>query len=695
MGGVNGLLHINRHLPDEPALLPTLQLADILVGGERVYDRISNDHQLSVNEKSKPIIIKIITRNKDIFRKPMYRYTITGLNGQNIYSYLPEINLSSLPTGSYHIKAACSTRNGDWTADYDILTLIVLPPWYKSGWFILSCTLFIFVSVILIFILLLRNKETKLKWAMKEHEQQVYEEKVRFLINISHELRTPLTLIHAPLKQLMDKLTADNENYPLIQSICKQSERMKNILNTVLNVRKMEVGQSTLHVQSIQLDEWAEQLISDFKPEASVRGITLVYQPEPEIQTLCFDKEKCTTILTNLLINALKYTPDESTISISTRLSEDKTRVRISISDQGPGLKDVDTNNLFVRFYQGNNSRPGTGIGLSYSKILVEQHGGNIGAYDNKNFGSPGATFWFELPLNTEPGNITLHPQEYLNTLLAPTQETESIPKQQEENKTAPNHTLLVVDDNKDLTDYLATALKDRFKTIWVAADGEEALRLCRKKRPHIVVSDIQMPRMNGYELCKQIKEDLEISHIPVILLTARNDEESQLYGYKNGADAYVTKPFEVSMLYAIICSQLHNRERMRTRYTDIGPLPPPEEGTFSSADEEFLNRLNQIITEHLDNEQLGIPFICDKIGISRASLYNKLKALTDMGANDYIAQIRMERAIWLILHTELSVNDIADKTGFSTARYFSTVFKQHTGCSPTQYREKPPVSTQ
>ena len=695
MGGVNGLLHINRHLPDEPALLPTLQLADILVGGERVYDRISNDHQLSVNEKSKPIIIKIITRDKDIFRKPMYRYTITGLNGQNIYSYLPEINLSSLPTGSYHIKAACSTRNGDWTADYDILTLIVLPPWYKSGWFILSCTLFIFISVILTFILILRNKETKLKWAMKEHEQQVYEEKVRFLINISHELRTPLTLIHAPLKQLMDKLTADNENYPLIQSICKQSERMKNILNTVLNVRKMEVGQSTLHIQSIQLDEWAEQLISDFKPEASVRGITLVYQPEPEIQTLCFDKEKCTTILTNLLINALKYTPDESTISISTRLSEDRTRVRISISDQGPGLKDVDTNNLFVRFYQGNNSRPGTGIGLSYSKILVEQHGGNIGAYDNKNFGSPGATFWFELPLNTEPGNITLHPQEYLNTLLAPTQETESIPEQQEENKTAQSHTLLIVDDNKDLTNYLATALKDRFKTIWVAADGEEALRLCREKRPHIVVSDIQMPHMNGYELCKQIKEDLEISHIPVILLTARNDEESQLYGYKNGADAYITKPFEVSMLYAIVCSQLHNRERMRTRYTDIGPLPLPKEGTFSSADEEFLNRLNQRITEHLDNEQLGIPFICNKIGISRASLYNKLKALTDMGANDYITKIRMERAIWLILHTELSVNDIADKTGFSTARYFSTVFKQHTGCSPTQYREKPPVNTQ
>lgn len=199
---------------------------------------------------------------------------------------------------------------------------------------------------------------------------------------------------------------------------------------------------------------------------------------------------------------------------------------------------------------------------------------------------------------------------------------------------------------------------------------------------------------MNGYELCKEIKEDLEISHIPVILLTARDDEESKLYGYKNGADAYLTKPFEVSMLYAIIRSQLHNRERMRTRYAGTHPLPPPEESTFSSADEDFLNRLNAVINDHLDNEQMGIPFICHEIGISRASLYNKLKALTDMGANDYITKIRMEKAIRLITHTELSIIEIADQTGFSTARYFSTVFKQYTGYSPTQYKEKLPTIT-
>lgn len=218
--------------------------------------------------------------------------------------------------------------------------------------------------------------------------------------------------------------------------------------------------------------------------------------------------------------------------------------------------------------------------------------------------------------------------------------------------------------------------------------NGEEALRICRKSHPDIVVSDIQMPRMNGYELCKQIKEDFDISHIPVILLTARNDEESQLFGYKTGR-MLILQTFEVSMLYTMIRSQLKNRERMRTRYTEAGSLPQPEESTFSSADEDFLHRLNKLISDNLDNDQMGVPFLCSELGVSRASLYNKLKALTDMGANDYITKLRMERAIWLLMHSKLNINEISDQTGFSTPRYFSTVFKQYTGCSPTQYKEE------
>lgn len=687
MGGVNGLLYISKQVSHEPETPPTLHLADVSVGGERMDSHIDRDKSLEVMEQNKPISIRIIAGNKDIFRKPMFRYTLQGMDGQVSYSYLPELTLNGLPVGVYRILASCSTRFGGWTPDYHILTLKILPPWYKSGWFKSACILLILIGITIYVSLLLRRKENKLKWTMKEHEQQVYEEKVRFLININHELRTPLTLIHAPLKQLLGSLKPEDENYNVIQSICKQSGRMKKLLNMVLDVRKMEVGNSTLNAEEVELDNWIRQLIADFTPEAGNRGISIVFQPDAEATTICFDKEKCTTILSNLLINALKYSLDNGRITVSTKLSEDRSHVRISISDEGTGLKEVDMNHLFTRFYQGNNNRPGTGIGLSYSKILAEQHGGSIGAYDHGE--QPGATFWFEIPLDIPPGKIILQPQPYLNELLAPTQDFESVPNEAEVLENTQERTLLIVDDNTDLTDYLHAALKNKFKHIRVASDGQEALRICHEYHPDLMVSDIQMPRMNGYELCKRIKENLEISHIPVILLTARSDNESQLFGYKNGADAYLTKPFEVDMLYTVICNLLKNRERMRTRYAETGSLPEPEESTFSSADEIFLQKLNKLITDNLDNDQMGIPFLCKELGVSRASLYNKLKALTDMGANDYITKLRMEQAINLLLHSKLTINEIADQTGFSTARYFSTVFKQYTGCSPTQYKEK------
>lgn len=687
MGGVNGLLCINKQLPQESETPPVLSLADAWVGGERMSHFITEKQTLEVKEQSKPISIKIMAGNKDIFRKPMFRYTLQGMDGQVSYSYQPELTLNGLPVGTYQILAACGTRTGGWTKDYPILKLVILPPWYKSKWFTTCCIVLLIVIITGTVASLLRRKENKLRWAMKEHEQQVYEEKVRFLININHELRTPLTLIHAPLKQLLESLNPEDSKYPTIQSICKQSGRMKKLLNMVLDVRKMEVGQSTLSAEEVDLDTWIEQLVEDFRPEAGERGIIIQYQPDKEISNLCFDKEKCTTILTNLLINALKYSPENSQITVAVNLSNDRGHVRISVADQGTGLKEVDINSLFTRFYQGNNSRPGTGIGLSYSKILAEQHGGSIGAYDHEN--AAGATFWFELPRDIQPGKITLQPQPYLNELLAPTQEIESIPNESANQEDTLERTLLIVDDNTDLTDYLHSALKNKFKEIRIAPDGEEALRICREFHPDMVVSDIQMPRMNGYELCKQIKEDFEISHTPVILLTARNDEESQLFGYKNGADAYLTKPFEVSMLYTMIRSQLKNRERMRTRYTETGSLPQPEESTFSSADEDFLNRLNKLISDNLDNDQMGVPFLSSELGVSRASLYNKLKALTGMGANDYITKLRMERAIRLLMHSKLTINEISDETGFSTSRYFSTVFKQYTGYSPTQYKEE------
>lgn len=688
MGGVEGLLRINHRLPYEPERLSKLELADVLVGGERVNEINRKHPVLTVKEKSKPITVKLIAVNKDMFRKPVYRYTLQGMDGQVIYSYLPEQTFNGLPAGKYQVLAACNTRVGGWTEDFPILEFHVHLPWYKTGWFYL--TLVLGVSGILLFFIFsfFRKRENRLKMAMKEKEKQIYEEKVRLLININHELRTPLTLIHAPLKQLLINIPPQDRNHLIVSRICKQTDRMKSLLNMVLNVRKMEVSSTSIRLEPVCLHQWVEELINDFKPEAEDRGITFAFQPDPCINQLCMDKEKCTTALSNLLINALKYSPNGGTITVYSRLSDDGNHIRLSIADEGPGLKDIDTESLFNRFYQAKNSRPGTGIGLSYAKILIGQQDGRIGAYDNGE--KPGSTFWIELPTRRESGEVQVQPQPYLNELLASTQEVESVPQARESDKSllAPR-SILIVDDNQDLTEYLHAELKERFSRIWVAANGEKALNICKEHKPDIVVSDVQMPVMNGYELCRNIKQDLEISHIPVILLTARIDEESRIFGYKNGADDYLSKPFEIDTLCSVIRSLLANRDRVKAQYMGTLPLPQPEEATFSTADEEFLKKLNRVINDNLNHPEMGVGFLCSELGMSRASLYNKLKTVTGMGASDYITKLRLEQAVYLLTHSNMKINEISDHTGFSTSRYFSTAFKQYMGCTPSQYKEK------
>ena len=687
LGSVNGLLRIASTLPKEHPESPVLELSDVFVGGDRMEYISGRKPVLKIPEQSRTITIKVKAHNKDIFRKPAYCYNLQGYEKEPIYSYLPELTLNTLSAGTYQITASCTTRSGEWTDNYPIIELIILPPWYRTWWFILTCILTALSAVGLSVYSFLRRKENRMKLAMKEHEQQAYEEKIRFLININHELRTPLTLIHAPLKQLIEQFPAKDARYRVLQNIARQSERMKNLLNMVLDVRKMEVSQSTLHIESINLEKWLEEVVEDFIPEATQKHITLTRQLSAGIESFYCDKEKCTTIITNLLINAIKYSNEGGEINIITSLSEKKDRVRISVSDQGPGLKDIDVSKLFTRFYQGENSRPGSGIGLSYSKILAEQQGGSVGALNNVE--SAGSTFWFELPLNIKPGKLILQPQPYLNELLASAENIESVPDEPTFRSETKDYTILVVDDNMELVDYLTDAMRPYFKDVRTAYNGEEALEMCRQWHPDVIISDIQMPKMNGYELCKRVKEELDISHTPVILLTARNDEASRIFGYKNGADTYLTKPFEISMLYTAIYNQLKNRERIKKKYISSKTAPTPEESTFSAADEKFWNTMNQIITENIDEPNMGVPFLCDKLGMSRASLYNKLKALTGMGANDYINKLRIDNAINLLLNSSLTVNEIADRVGFSTPRYFSAVFKKNMGCSPTQYKEE------
>lgn len=682
LGGVKGLLRISDEWKADAVVQPELQLSDIILNGRSVSSRLEGQEVFAVPWNSN-IAIQIMSKEEDIFREKLYRYRIEGLDNRYTESYSTELLMHAPHPGSYKIFASCTARDGSWIPDRQLLELTVLPPWWQTWWFVGGCVLLACAVVIGAFCWMLRRKEQKLRWTMKEHEQQVYEEKVRFLINVSHELRTPLTLIYAPLRRMLKSLSPDSELYLPLKAIYRQSQRMKALINMVLDLRKMEVGEGKLHICSYPLNEWIGQVAQDFAGEGEAEQVHLSCRLDPQVGMVGFDKEKCEIVLSNLLVNALKHSPQNSTITVSSELLPGGGAVQVSVSDQGCGLQQVNMEKLFTRFYQGNGEQSGTGIGLSYSKILVEQHGGSMGV--RSNYGK-GATFYFTLPLGQDAGEVACQPGAYLNELIGD-EGSDLLPEPDGFDLSA--YTVLVVDDHPDLTAFLQKSLGEHFKQVFTAADGVEALEQVRACQPDIVVSDVMMPRMNGHQLCRRLKGDVEISHIPIILLTARHDEQSQQEGYKNGADAYLMKPFEVETLTALIANRLKARDVVRKRYMNAGPLPVPEESTFSQADEKFLFRLNKVIEENLGNSGLDVAFICREVGMSRASLYNKLKALTDMSTNEYVNKFRMEKAIRLIQTTDLVFADIAEQVGFATSSYFSTAFKQYTGETPTQYRKK------
>ncbi|WP_299235246.1 response regulator [uncultured Bacteroides sp.] len=688
LGGVNGLLSIESEAfslrPDEMKEANVV-IMELSVGGINMMNCIKNG-EISLPWNSRNIKIRFLVEGDDILRPRQFHYILDSHSDNAFTSYNSELNIPSLASGTYPIMVSYTKKDGGWAKNKNVLTLIILPPWYKSWWFIMIMSILFLFIVLVIIVAALRKKDRRVKWMLKEHEQKIYEEKVRFLINISHELRTPLTLIYAPLKKVIDSIQPSDRYFRQLNIAFHQAQRMKDLISMVLDARKMEMTMTHLDIQSYDLNQWIEEVSSNFVDGEDKTG-SIELQLDNNIGKIGFDKDKCMVILSNLLMNAIKHSPQDSKIIIRTELTEDEKNVRISVSDQGVGLKNVDTEKLFVRFYQGDKEHEGTGIGLSYSKILVELHKGKIGAYNNPD---KGATFYFELPTVQNISEEIPQNNNYLNELLSSQSSIEIAMPDKDKIKSInlKDYVVLIVDDNSTLVNYLAEDFKEQFKRVLIAYDGEQAYKMICKEFPDIVVSDVMMPIMNGYELCKAVKENISVSHIPFILLTARNDEDSRQYGYMMGADSYLEKPFEIEELLAKVVNKLYNRIQTKRHYQQIGNLPVSVDSDLTRKDTLFMDKLNQTIIENLDNTELDIPYICNQIGMSRASLYNKLKAITDMGANDYINKIRIEQAMKLIRESDLNFNEISDKVGFASARYFSTSFKQYTGVTPTQYKK-------
>ena len=678
MGGVYGLLRIKNGYNLDASDTPALKLNELAIDGEDIEILPS---VYKVPRGSKKIAFGVTALEKDIFRHRMYQFS---LSDNIVYkTSVPMLSLKPIPKpGTYHMTVACTKRNGEWTEPFSILTLMVPYPWYMTWWFIGICILLLAGAYFTAIYSINRRKENKLLRAMQEQEHKVYEEKVNMLINVSHELRTPLTLIMAPIKRVLKNMTAEDENYPTLSRIHRQSRRMKNLLDMVLDLRRLEAGGSKLKREQVDYNKWISDVADDIVNEEKAEGINIIYDFDTAVSLAQIDRQKCDIVLMNILINAIKHSCAGDTITIRTKLTEEGF-IRTSISDQGPGLgADVEIDKIFNQFYQSNSEKYGSGIGLSYSKILVEMHGGNIGVENNP---VKGATFWWDLPTDLENVSDEIEARAYLNELLGHSSEASNVSSAEECFSTR-SMRLMLIDDNKDLLDFLKESLNQDFAEIITATGGRDALKkMSNSKLPDIIVSDVNMPDGNGFWLCNELKNNERYSHIPFVLLTARGEDQSQSESYRLGADGFLAKPFETETLTELIRGLLKRRSDMRKKYLDNTETA---EADYGSDEERFILQLNKIIAENVGNPALDQQLICRELGVSRALLYNKMKAITGAGAKEYITRIRIEKAKALIESTSDTIAEISDMTGFTSQSYFSTAFKNYTGMTPSQYKQ-------
>ena len=686
LGGNNGLIVIEKDFKISSRKQPQVILTDLTVDGKSVMKgENSAEKGIRLHWDDKFLEASVMTLEDDLLRPKKFRFEVTGSNTMVFETEQPSLRLNSLLPGDYAIHVSCDTQNGLWTQPEKLISFHVMPPYYTTWWFITICLLALLLIVLSLFYAILIRKDNDMKLALKEQEKKLYEEKVRFLINMNHELRTPLTLICGPLKRILSKMKHNDDSFGKLNKIYHQSERMKKLLDMVLDLRKLESGNSIMHLEEYPVNQWVTNIVNEFAEEAQDQGISIGVSLDKNITLLHFDEEKLHIVLTNLIVNAMKHSAAGNEILIKTEFTADGTAIRFSVIDSGTGLDQAETDKLFTRFYQGNNEKYGTGIGLSYSKTLVELHHGDISAQNNEN--QPGACFSFTIPVSIPDTPVQEGQNDYLNKHFTLTSETDTLEETRtlEETCDTLNSVVLLVDDSTELLQFMVESLQSRFEKVLTATNGKEALAIMSKTIPDVIVSDVMMPKMNGYELCSCIKKNPDLCHIPIILLTARNGEISRKYGYRIGAEAYLSKPFEIDTLYELIVRNIKSKEIIKRYYMQLSNTPDAED--MKGMDEVFIHKLNEVINNNISNQELDINFICKELAISRSTFYNRLKLITDISGNEYISNLRLQYAIHLMKTTNLNFTEIAERSGFTTSRYFSTTFKKFTGMTPTQYK--------
>ena len=606
-----------------------------------------------------------------------YSYRLDPIDKQWIVSDLRQISYANLLPGKYTLMLrAAKSEEDDSATPIRQLQINVLPPWWKTSWAYLSYIMIMSALSGLWFVWYRKRKNRQLAEKQKlfeiEKEKELYQNKVTFFTEIAHEIRTPLTLIRGPLEIIQEMDIKDGKLAKNLSVIGQNTKRLLNLVSQLLDFQKIGADKLSPNYEIVNVSDLLTETVTRFEPTFIHNGKILTVEKFEENIMARIDREAITKIMSNIFNNALKYARQQAVIS----LKQEKDNFVLCVFSDNERIPDSQAEQIFEAFYQIDKNRQGVGIGLTMARSLALIHKGSLYLDPNRKDGN---AFVLSIPLNMSDvvaGPISTPQEDWTLSEHLPSSDTAHSA-----------HTVLIVEDDKDILSFMQERLSESFITE-CATNGQEALNILRQGNTDIVVSDVMMPLMNGFELCEAIKKDIDLCHIPVIFLTAKNDIDSKVHGLQVGAEAYIEKPFSFEYLKNQIISLLSNREKEREAFSKR-PFFPVKNMQMSKEDEEFMNKVIQTINDNIADESFNVERMAETLCMSRSSLLRKIKPLFNMPPLDFIRLIRLKKAAELIQEGKYTVGEISFMVGFSSHSYFSKLFCRQFGIMPKDFERQ------
>lgn len=683
LGTIEGLVSFNPRNFKKGNLVPQLVVSDLYIFNDRAaigdngapLERsilYSNDVDLNVNQNNISLRAAVLSFQSPEMNEIQYRLDDYDRDWQTL-SGTDLIRYANLPYGTYHLHIKGKSHNGMETEER-IINLYIHPPFYLTIWAYIIYALLIIAIVYIIYKNMhsrtLRKHEHAMEKLRQEKEHELYDAKIEFFTNVAHEIRTPLTLIKSPLENVLASPDVTPGMRDDLEVMTLNTDRLLGLVNQLLDFRKTESKGFQMHFHKCDLADLLRRTHTRFLPFARQRKLSFTLDC-PDSLIASVDTEGFTKIVSNLFTNAIKY----SSTFVRVELSATESNVTLKVWNDGNVVPQNQREAIFKSFsrYNDNGAQTaiGSGIGLTLARSLAELHEGSLVMDDDPTCNR------FILNLPTE------HEETESQAPITEQEVTTTHDELQKPGEQSP-YTLLVVEDNQEMQEFIRRQLISRYRVL-TANDGAQALEVLNKEVIHLIVSDVMMPVMDGMELCNHVKNDLNYSHIPIILLTAKVGVQSTIEALQQGADAYIEKPFSTEHLKASIDNLLHSREKLKATYRN-SPIAQTNIVAISKADEEFLRHLHQVILDNMKDSDFSIDQLASELAMSRSSLNRKIKALLDVSPNDYVRLERLKYAAELLQSGEYKINEVCYMAGFNTPSYFAKCFQKQFGVLPNEF---------